>query len=70
MKTPKMLFEVFFCACGFSLGPSVHVSLHDCKEKLFACEKADAGDLSRETDHGAFTQLIFNDSPFNVVHLS
>lgn len=59
MKTQKMLFEVF--VCGYSLGPSARVSLHDCKEQLFACEKADAGDLSRETDHRTFTQLIFND---------
>lgn len=56
--------------CDFSLGPSVSVLLHDCKEQLFACEKTDAGDLSRETHHSAFTQLIFNDLPFNVVHLS
>lgn len=44
-----------------ALALSVHVSLHDCKEQLFACEKAAAGDLSRETDHRAFTQLIVND---------
>lgn len=56
--------------CGFSLGPSVSVSLRDCKEQLFACEKTDADDLSREMHHSAFTQLIFNDLPFNVVHLS
>ena len=55
--------------CGFSLGPSVRVSVHDCGEQLFACEKADAGDLSREMQCSAFTQLLFNDLPFNVVHL-
>lgn len=41
-----MLFEVF-CAVSALALLSVF-SLHDCKEQLFACEKTDAGDLSRE----------------------
>lgn len=45
-ENPKAALWGFLC--GFSLGPSVSVSLHDCKEQLFACEKTDAGDLSRE----------------------
>lgn len=58
------------CVCGLSAGPSVNVSLHYLKEQLFACEETDAGDLGRPTHHSTFTQLIFNDLPFNAVHLS
>lgn len=65
------LFEgLFFFVCGLSTGPSVSVSLHYFKEQLFACEETDAGDLGRPTHHSTFTQLIFNDLPFNAVHLS
>lgn len=63
-----MLFEVFGVVSASDF-LSVFAQ-HDCKEQLFACERTDVGDLSRETHHHAWTQLIFNDLPFNVVHFS